>query len=137
MDGFAGSQWGTATNLPTAEYQVIRYATMDGKPAIVAESGRPLQGIATLTTGDGLEISRTGKPGGSPSLTIDPPYRAQDFTATPQGTGIVPDATIAAVRGGKVSVKLAARGYIDPQRMAAREGERGTRMIANDLQFIP
>lgn len=135
---FRPSQWGTATNLPTAEYQVVRYATGDSGHAVqVAEGGVPAQAVAPLVTGDGLMISRTGKLSGTPSLTMDRTYTRQDFAASPQGTGIVPSATLASVREGRVAVKLAARGYVDPAAMVKRQGKRGTEVVTNDLQFIP
>jgi hypothetical protein len=60
------------------------------------------------------------------------------MTTSPQAQGVVPEATLAAVRNGRVAVKLSARGYVDPATIAARRGaRRGTDMVSNDLQFIP
>ena len=137
MRGFTPSLRGTASNLATLEY-VERYATGgNGAPVQVGDEGVPAQAGALSVASDRLEISRTGKPGGETSLTMDRLYSAQDFDTSPQGVGVVPEATLARVRGQRVSVKLAARGYIDPAAMAARQGQRGTEVISNDLQFIP
>jgi hypothetical protein len=61
MRGFLPSRWRTAANLPTADYQILRYQQgAGGSVEQVQEGGVPLQADAPLVLGAALEISRTG-----------------------------------------------------------------------------
>lgn len=133
------SPFHTAANLDDCEKDTRRYAIGPaGVPVPVAPDVVPVQAVPRAVLGDGLEASRTGKPGGPPTLSMDPPYLAQALNAvSPQGRGIIADATIARVKQQGISVKLAAKGYVNPRDVANRRGLNGTEVVSSDLRFIP
>ena len=133
------SPFGSATNLDDCHRNTRRFAIGEtGHSVEVAADVVPIQALPRLVTGDPLEASRTGKPGGPAMMTMDPPYVAQALSGiTPQGRGIVADGTVARVKEQGIRVKLAAKGYVDPIAIARRRGVDGTDVVGHNLQFIP
>ena len=133
------SPFGSAANLNDCEKDTRRYMIGPaGVPIIVPPDDVPAQAIPRLVLGNPLEASRTAKPGGLPTGSIDPPYQAQALTnITPQGRGILAEASVARVKEQGVRVKLMAKGYVNPRHIAERSGIGKSDVVASDLRFIP
>lgn len=133
------SPFGSSPNLDDCHRNTRRFAASETGHTVQVEADViPAQALPRLVLGDPLEVSRTGKPGGPQMMTMDPPFVAQTLNSiTPQGRGIIADATVARIREQGLRVNLMAKGYVDPRNIANRRGVDGTDVVGHNLQLIP